>query len=100
MPPMLGQIELFPYDFAPAGWMFCDGSLLSIAENEALFQLLGTTFGGDGESTFGLPDLRAAARTNCNYCISTFGPPTQNSYEVLSGKPSHYLQPPLAPQIL
>lgn len=49
---------MFGGNFAPAGWMFCDGSLISIAENETLFMLIGTTYGGDGQETFGLPDLR------------------------------------------
>lgn len=56
--PFLGEVRLFGFDFAPIGWRACDGSLLGIAENEALFTLLGTTYGGDGQSTFGLPDLR------------------------------------------
>jgi microcystin-dependent protein len=49
---------MFAGNFAPAGWQFCEGQLLPISENETLFQLIGTTYGGDGESTFGLPDLR------------------------------------------
>jgi microcystin-dependent protein len=49
---------MFAGNFAPAGWMFCEGQLLPISENETLFQLIGTTYGGDGESTFALPDLR------------------------------------------
>jgi microcystin-dependent protein len=49
---------MFAGNFAPAGWMFCEGQLLPISENETLFQLLGTTYGGDGQSTFALPDLR------------------------------------------
>jgi len=49
---------MFAGNFAPAGWMFCEGQLLPISENETLFQLIGTTYGGDGESTFSLPDLR------------------------------------------
>jgi microcystin-dependent protein len=49
---------MFAGNFAPAGWMFCQGQLLPISENETLFQLIGTTYGGDGQSTFGLPDLR------------------------------------------
>ena len=56
--PFVGELRLFAGNFAPAGWMFCDGQLLPIAENETLFQLIGTTYGGDGQSTFGLPDLR------------------------------------------
>jgi microcystin-dependent protein len=56
--PFVGEIRMFGGNFPPAGWAFCDGSLLSIAENETLFNLIGTTFGGDGQSTFALPDLR------------------------------------------
>jgi microcystin-dependent protein len=56
--PYVGEIRMFGGNFAPAGWMFCEGQLLPISENETLFQLIGTTYGGDGESTFGLPDLR------------------------------------------
>jgi microcystin-dependent protein len=56
--PYVGEIRLFAGNFAPAGWMFCEGQLLPISENETLFQLIGTTYGGDGESTFALPDLR------------------------------------------
>ncbi|MFL6227320.1 MAG: phage tail protein [Pyrinomonadaceae bacterium] len=56
--PYVGEIRMFAGNFAPAGWMFCEGQLLPISENEILFQLIGTTYGGDGESTFALPDLR------------------------------------------
>jgi len=54
----IGQIRMFGGNFAPAGWAFCDGQLLSIAEYETLFTLIGTTYGGDGVDTFALPDLR------------------------------------------
>ena len=57
-PPNVGEIRIFAGNFAPAGWMFCEGQLLPISENETLFQLIGTTYGGDGQSTFQLPDLR------------------------------------------
>jgi len=57
--PYVGEIRMFAGNFAPAGWMFCDGSLLPISENETLFQLIGTTYGGDGQSTFGLPNLQS-----------------------------------------
>ena len=56
--PYVGEIRMFGGNFAPAGWSFCEGQLLPISENETLFQLIGTTYGGDGQSTFGLPDLR------------------------------------------
>jgi microcystin-dependent protein len=56
--PYVGEIRMFAGNFAPAGWMFCEGQLLPISENETLFTLIGTTYGGDGQSTFALPDLR------------------------------------------
>src|SRR6195256_1486278 len=56
--PYVGEIRMFAGNFAPAGWMFCAGQLLPISENETMFNLIGTTYGGDGQSTFALPDLR------------------------------------------
>ena len=56
--PYVGEIRIFAGNFAPSGWMFCEGQLLPISENETLFNLIGTTYGGDGQSTFALPDLR------------------------------------------
>jgi|ERR1044072_679732 microcystin-dependent protein len=56
--PYVGEIRMFAGNFAIAGWMFCEGQLLPISENETLFNLIGTTYGGDGQSTFALPDLR------------------------------------------
>ena len=56
--PFIGEIMTVGFNFAPRNWAFCDGQLLSIAQNTALFSLLGTTYGGDGRNTFGLPDLR------------------------------------------
>jgi microcystin-dependent protein len=56
--PFLGQLMIFAGNFAPKGWQTCDGQLLSIAQNSALFALLGTTYGGNGQTTFALPDLR------------------------------------------
>ena len=58
MESYVGEIRLFPYTFAPVGWLDCNGQLLSIAENETLYTLLGTTYGGDGVNTFAVPDLR------------------------------------------
>ena len=56
--PYVGEVRMFAGNFAPAGWMFCDGQLLPISEYETLFNLIGTTYGGDGQETFALPDLR------------------------------------------
>ncbi len=58
MDPFVAEIRLFPFTFAPRGWAFCNGQLLPISQNTALFSLLGTTYGGDGKSTFALPDLQ------------------------------------------
>ena len=57
--PYVGEIRMFAGNFPPVGWMFCDGQLLPISENETLFQLIGTTYGGDGQSTFQLPNLQS-----------------------------------------
>jgi len=62
--PYVGEIRMFGGNFAPAGWSFCEGQLLPIEENETLFQLIGTTYGGDGQSTFALPDLRGRVPTH------------------------------------
>jgi microcystin-dependent protein len=59
--PFVGEIRMFGGNFAPAGWAFCAGQLMPISENETLFQLIGTTYGGDGQETFGLPDLQGRA---------------------------------------
>ena len=56
--PFIGQIIMFGGNFAPRGWAFCSGQLLSISSNPALFSIIGTLYGGDGRTTFGLPDLR------------------------------------------
>ena len=56
--PFIGEIRIFAGNFAPNGWAFCDGSLQAISQNDALFALIGTTYGGDGQNTFALPDLR------------------------------------------
>src|ERR1044071_3187185 len=55
--PFVAEIRIFPFNFAPKGWAFCDGQLMPISQNTALFSLLGTTYGGDGKSTFALPDM-------------------------------------------
>jgi microcystin-dependent protein len=57
--PYIGEIRLFAGNFAPQGWAFCNGALLAIADNETLFQVIGTTYGGDGQNTFALPDLQS-----------------------------------------
>jgi len=56
--PFVGEVRMFAGNFAPRGWAFCDGQLLAVSQNDALFSLLGTVYGGDGRTTFGLPDLR------------------------------------------
>jgi microcystin-dependent protein len=59
--PFVAEIRIFPFNFPPTGWAFCDGQLLPISQNTALFSLLGTYYGGDGKSTFALPDLQGSA---------------------------------------
>lgn len=73
--PYVGEIRMFAGNFAPAGWMFCEGQLLPISEYETLFNLIGTTYGGDGQDTFGLPDLRGRIpiHQGSNYTIGETG---------------------------
>lgn len=59
--PFVAEIRIFPFNFAPKGWAFCDGQLMPLSQNTALFSLLGTTYGGDGKSNFALPDLQGRA---------------------------------------
>ena len=59
--PFVAEIRMFPFNFAPKGWAWCDGQLLPISQNTALFSLLGTTYGGDGKATFALPDLQGSS---------------------------------------
>lgn len=61
MDPFVAEIRIFPFNFAPKGWAFCDGQILPISQNTALFSLLGTTYGGNGQSTFALPNVQGSA---------------------------------------
>ena len=63
--PYIGEIRMFGGNFTPAGWLFCDGQLLPISENDALFTLIGTTYGGDGQETFTLPNLQSRVPMHC-----------------------------------
>jgi microcystin-dependent protein len=73
--PYVGEIRVFAGNFAPAGWALCDGSTLAISTNEALYALIGTTYGGDGQSTFALPDLRGRVpiHTGPGYSLGQVG---------------------------
>lgn len=84
--PYVGEIQAFAGNFAPVGWKFCDGSLLPIADYDTLFQLIGTTYGGDGTTTFAVPDLRGRVPIH-------FGNNTTNSYVLgqVGGNPSSSL---------
>jgi microcystin-dependent protein len=74
MEPFLGQVQLLPYNFAPSGWAFCEGQMLAISQNAALFSLLGTTYGGDGQHTFALPNLMGKEPSpDMHYCIALSG---------------------------
>lgn len=85
--PFLAEIVLFAGNFAPRGWAFCQGQILSINQNSALFSLLGTTYGGDGQTTFALPDLRGRVPVGAGQ-----GPGLHNvNLGEVSGEPSHTL---------
>ncbi|HWT02376.1 MAG TPA: tail fiber protein [Pyrinomonadaceae bacterium] len=71
--PYVGEIRLFAFNFPPSGWLPCAGQLLPMSQNTTLFSLLGTSYGGDGRTTFGLPDLRSVAPQGLQYCISLQG---------------------------
>ena len=73
MDPFLGQIQTFAFDFAPLGWAPCNGQLLPIGQFPALFQLIGTTYGGDGQTAFALPKLDPLGPGGPNYCIALEG---------------------------
>jgi microcystin-dependent protein len=74
MEPFVGQIQLLPYNFAPMGWDFCEGQLLRISSNSALYSLIGTMYGGDGTTTFALPNLKGKEPApNMRYCIALNG---------------------------
>ncbi len=77
--PFVAEIRIFPFNFAPKGWAFCDGQLLSISQNTALFSLLGTTYGGNGTSNFALPTRLTATlgRAINTRQRETSGPPTR-----------------------
>jgi microcystin-dependent protein len=73
MEPLLGQIQAFAFNFAPLGWAFCQGQLMAIEQNTALYSLLGTIYGGDGQTTFGLPNLAPMGSGGPSYCIAIVG---------------------------
>jgi microcystin-dependent protein len=93
--PFLGQIQIFPYNFAPRGWAFCNGQILPIAQNTALFSLLGTTYGGNGQTTFALPDLRGRVPNSSgqgpglsNYSLGQVGG-TESTTLTINQMPAH-----------
>ncbi len=74
MDPILGQIQLFAFNFVPKGWMLCDGTTLPISQYTAVFALVGTTYGGDGQTTFALPNLKGKEPiAGSMYCICMQG---------------------------
>lgn len=93
--PFLGMIMIVPYNFAPRGWAFCNGQILPIAQNTALFSLLGTTFGGNGQTTFALPDLRGRVSNSSgqgpglsSYDLGQVGG-TENETMTINQMPAH-----------
>ena len=93
--PFIGEIRMFAGNFAPRNWAFCDGQLLAVSQNDALFSLLGTIYGGDGRTTFGLPDLRGRVpmHTGSGPGLSTHRlgekSGTENTTVTVSQLPSH-----------
>lgn len=88
--PFLGEIKLVPYNFAPRGWAFCQGQTLPISQNDALFALLGTIYGGDGQSTFQLPDLRGRTPIHMSQSLPIGLPTGSESVTVVSSQlPPH-----------
>ncbi len=73
MEPLVGQIQLFAFEFAPTGWMICDGTLLSVANYQVLFATIGTTYGGDGRTTFALPNIPPVIKNGPAYYIAFTG---------------------------
>ena len=71
--PFIAEIRIFPFNFAPPGWAWCDGQILPLSQNTMLYSLLGTTYGGNGTTHFALPDLRAAAPDQMSYMICVDG---------------------------
>lgn len=73
--PYLGEVKIISFNFAPKGWAFCNGQLLSISQNQALFSLLGTTYGGNGQTTFALPDLQGRSPLHFGNGVSSANDP-------------------------
>lgn len=86
MDPFLGEIRLMSFDYAPKGWMYCQGQVLNITQNPPLFSLLGTTYGGNGQTTFALPDLRGRAIVGAgsNPALSSYMPGQQGGVEAVT----------------
>lgn len=100
--PFVGEIKLVPYNFAPQGYAFCAGQLVAISQNDVLFNLIGTTYGGDGQTTFALPDLRGRAAVHFGtlagggtYAIGQAGG-TETVTLSPAQLPTHTHDPPLA----
>jgi microcystin-dependent protein len=92
--PFVGELRCFGFNFAPVGWALCDGQLMAISQNEALFNLIGTTYGGDGQSTFGMPNLQSrvpihqGTNNNGTYVIGTLSG-TENETLLVTEIPAH-----------
>ena len=84
--PFIAEVRIFPFNFAPTGWAFCNGGLLPISQNTALFSLLGVTYGGDGKSTFALPDLKGSAMVHPlqGPGLSSYAPGQQGGEETVT----------------
>jgi microcystin-dependent protein len=81
--PFIGEVKISAYTYAPRGWAFCDGQIMPIQQNQALFSLLGTFYGGNGQTTFGLPDLRGRVAVHADFAQYNMGQ--------VGGEPAHTL---------
>lgn len=88
--PFLGEIRPFAFPFAPRGWAACDGQIMNIAQNQALFSIMGTTYGGNGSTTFGLPDLRGRVPISWNSAYPLGRAAGEQNHTIISGElPGH-----------
>jgi microcystin-dependent protein len=88
--PFLGELKIVAFNFAPRGWAFCDGQILPISQNQSLYSLLGTMYGGDGRTAFALPDLRGRAAVHAGPTITQGQKPGQETHTLTTGEiPAH-----------
>jgi microcystin-dependent protein len=94
--PYLGEVKIISFNFAPKGWAFCNGQLLSISQNQALFSLLGTTYGGNGQTTFALPDLQGRSPLHFGNGVSLGERSGQEAHTLTAAEMPAHSHPPRA----